>query len=373
MGLAWAGVLHWLLHAAGYLADYRPVFHAIAQIQGFMTCFAAGFLFTAIPRRTGTAPPSPVEMGLALALPPAVVLAAWWEHLAISQALWLALVITIIAFAVRRFLDPAAARRPPVSFIWIPLAFGMGVAGSILTAAPSLLGDAGLRIHDLGRLLLLQGLFVGLVAGVGGMVIPLITCGDAPPDSAGRPADRRARLGYLAAAALLVLSFWIEVAVSARAGLGLRAAVALALLIAAGRIHRLPRLPGWHRRLVWLSAWLIPAGYVLAACFPAQKKAGLHVVFIGGFALMAFAVGLHVALAHGAHERLVKGKPWQVPLFGGLLLLAAGLRALVDFDAGRFFVWLGAASASFLLATLFWAALALRSPAGARGAEAQPR
>jgi uncharacterized protein involved in response to NO len=27
--LAWAGVLHWLLHGLGVLPDYRPVFHAI--------------------------------------------------------------------------------------------------------------------------------------------------------------------------------------------------------------------------------------------------------------------------------------------------------------------------------------------------------
>ena len=40
--LAWAGVLHWLLHSVGLLASYEPVFHSIAQIQGFMMCFAVG-------------------------------------------------------------------------------------------------------------------------------------------------------------------------------------------------------------------------------------------------------------------------------------------------------------------------------------------
>jgi hypothetical protein len=51
--LAWAGVLHWLLLATGATDEYRSTFHAIAQIQGLMTCFAVGFLFTFIPRRTG--------------------------------------------------------------------------------------------------------------------------------------------------------------------------------------------------------------------------------------------------------------------------------------------------------------------------------
>ena len=34
--LGWCGVLHWLLYGTGVLADYRPVFHAIAQVQGFL-------------------------------------------------------------------------------------------------------------------------------------------------------------------------------------------------------------------------------------------------------------------------------------------------------------------------------------------------
>ena len=36
--LAWAGILHWLLHALGVLASYEPVFHSIAQVQGFLLC-----------------------------------------------------------------------------------------------------------------------------------------------------------------------------------------------------------------------------------------------------------------------------------------------------------------------------------------------
>ena len=118
-------------------------------------------------------------------------------------------------------------------------------------------------------------------------------------------------------------------------------------------------MAGWHRYLVWLSAWMLPVGYLLAALMPAQKKAGLHIVFIGGFALMALSVGLHVVLAHGGHEREVHGRPWQVPIYGGLLLAAVVLRALMDFDAPRFFLRMTAASACFLAATLLWCGLAL--------------
>jgi len=104
---------------------------------------------------------------------------------------------------------------------------------------------------------------------------------------------------------------------------------------------------------------MLPAGYAVAALLPAQKKVGLHVVFIGGFALMALSVGLHVVLAHGGYERLVRGKPWQVPLYGGLILAALVARALMDFDAPRFYLWMTAASGCFLAATLLWCGLAL--------------
>ena len=104
---------------------------------------------------------------------------------------------------------------------------------------------------------------------------------------------------------------------------------------------------------------MVPVGYLVAVVFPLHHKAGLHLVFIGGFAAMALSVGIHVTLAHGGHAQLVKGRPWQVPIVGALLLAAAICRALVDFDQARFFVWLGAASACFLGATIFWGWLVL--------------
>lgn len=357
--LAWCGVAHWLLHGLGLLPDYRPVFHAITQIQGFMMCFAVGFLFTAIPRRTGTAPPAAWQMILAAAAPVGVTVAAWFERWALTQAFWLALVVVLATFAVGRFRSAAAARRPPNSFVWIPLSLAIGVVGSALIGAFGILGDEYYWLHELGRLLLLQGMFVGLVVGVGGLVFPILTRGLGPPDGTAVTGDRLVRVGHVLAALVLVASFWIETQVSLRGGLALRAGLVLVLLLAGAGIARPPSLPGWHRWLVWLAAWMVPAGYVLAALYPEQKKAGLHVVFIGGFALMALSVGLHVTLAHGGHEGLVRGRPWQVPAYGGLLGAALVMRALVDFDPTRFFPWMAASAAAFLLGSLVWAGLVL--------------
>ena len=352
--LAWAGVLHWLLHSIGWLADYEPVFHSIAQIQGFMMCFAVGFLFTAIPRRTGTAPPDAWQMILGIAAPICTTIAAWYERWALSQVFWMAMVVVLVIFAVSRFTSPGAERRPPVSFIWVPLSLLMGIIGSVLIAVAGIRGEGFFWLHDLGRLMLLQGMFIGLVVGVGGMVLPLLTQGTAPDDMTGSPRDLRAAGLHLAAAVTLAASFWIENSVNQRGGLALRALLVLVVLLVSGKIWRPPTVPGWHRRLVWISAWMIPAGYALAACFPLEVKAGLHVVFIGGFALMAFSVGLHVTLAHGGYQRAVKGGSWQVAAFGTLFLSAMILRAAADFDRPRFFLWLGSAAALFLTGSIVW-------------------
>jgi uncharacterized protein involved in response to NO len=355
--LAWAGVLHWLLHSIGWLSDYKPVFHAIAQIQGFMMCFAVGFLFTAIPRRTGTEPPAAWQMILGLLAPICTTIAAWYERWALSQVFWLAMVVVLIHFAVRRFLAPGAERRPPISFVWVPLSLLMGIAGSVLTAVAGIRGQEYFWLHDLGRLFLLQGMFIGLVVGVGGMVLPLLTRNEAPPDMTGSAGDRRTLALHLAAALALMASFWIENSVDQRSGLAMRALLVLLVLLFSGKIWRPPTLPGWHRRLVWISAWMIPAGYALAALYPQEVKAGLHVVFIGGFALMAFSVGLHVTLAHGGYQRTMRGRPWEVAAYGTLFILAMIVRAAANFDRPHYFTWIGAAAALFLAGTIFWGIL----------------
>ncbi len=356
--LAWAGLFHWILFATGRSLEFRSVFHSIAQIQGFMMCFGVGFLLTAIPRRTGTEPPSTAMLVVGSAAPVATTIAAYYERFDVSQMPWLVLVLMLIGFAVRRFRSSTAKRRPPNSFVWVPIAFLMGFAGIVLF---SLYGALGLSrsVHDLAQVLVLQGIFLGLVLGVGGMVIPLITCGDAPPDA--DTGNTRAKILHLCAAALLVGTFFIETYDEPRAAYALRGAIVLAVLLAQSKIYRLPRRTGAHRWLVWLSAWAIPIGYTLAAIVPSSPQPGLHTVFIAGFGLMALAVGLHVSLAHGGHDQLVFGHPWQVYVMGACVVAACAMRALVSLDPANLQTWLGWASGTFLVGTIAWVWLALRA------------
>jgi uncharacterized protein involved in response to NO len=354
--LGCAGVLHWLAYAARVTERYDGVFHATAQIQGFLTSIALGFLFTFVPRRTETPPPSIPVLAAGAAAPVAATALAWEGHVAIAQAVWAACIAGAAAFVARRALGPGAARRLPPVFVWVPVALAAGIGGAIVAGIAAALGPREEpELWRLGRGWLLQGFVTALVVGVGGTMLPVLT--RAEPPRAG-PGDGAGRLAQLAAAAVFLASFPVEVYGAPRLGLALRGLVAGGVLAGTARLWRPPSVPGLHRRLMWIAAWLLPAGFLAAAVDPEQRTAALHLTFIGCFALLALAVALHVALSHGGQPERLAGRPWQVWCAGVLLLAASVFRLLAGLDAAHLRPWLGLASACFLLATLAWAWLA---------------
>lgn len=351
---AWAGVAHWVLHALGVIPQYHSIFHAIVQIQAFMTSFVVGFLLTAIPRRTQSAPPSLVLVILGGVAPVVTVVAAWFEQWIVSQMAWLVLTIGVIVFTCIRLFSPRSGRRGPVAFVWILSAFVIGIVGSVLAGARAFLGEEGVWLHDLGRGLLLQGMLSALVVGVGSMVVPLLTRKEPVADATPSPADRGRLAAHILGGIALAATFWVEHAVDARAGWLLRGLVLLGALVLSTGVWRPTSVGGWHRWLVWGAIWLVPAGYLLAAMAPKLGTAALHLTFIGGFALLAFAVSMHVTLAHEGHPEALSARAPSVLGLGAFMAAAVVFRILVDADPDRFLLWLGLAASSFLVATLLW-------------------
>lgn len=354
--LSWAGVGRWLdVAVGGHSADYLPVyiFHSMTQIQGFLLCFAMGFLFTMIPRRTGTAPPTALEMAIGLASPVFTAAAAWAQWWAWSQAGWLAACGLLVAFVMRRFLSSGAARRPPTGFVWIPVALVLGIVGSLLTGAGSSLGSQWMWLHNLGQMFVLQGVFVALVLGVGGLALPMMTRGVAPSDAQWTARDAFVVAAHVAGALLLVASFFLQLRVSVSLGCGLRAAVILLEYVLAMQLWRLP-LPGWNRRLVWLSAWCLPLGFAAAAAFPSFYQAGLHVAFVSGLATLTLAVSTHVILGHGDRGDLLNAKPWPVGLLAMLMAAATICRVAMTVQPLHRDAWMATAAVFFLAATGVW-------------------
>jgi uncharacterized protein involved in response to NO len=354
--LAWAGVLHWLLFGIGATSAYRSIFHSLAQVEGFLACFASGFLLTFVPRRTRAPAASALEVALAAALPLCTVAFAWKEKWATSQAFWIALLVLLAQFALRRI--RGAPGSVPPAFIWVPVGLLCGLGGAVLAGAGAARGDEGMWLHDVGRGLVLQGVFSGLVLGTGSFLLPAITRGEAPPDALPTARDRALLAGHALLAAALVASFFVEQLVSVRAGFALRAAAAM-LALAPARPWRLPALPGVHRLIAWTAQWMLPIGYAFVAAVPEHRRIGLHIVFIGCFAALVLAVSLHVTLSHSGRAEALSRSPRTLVALAALLAAALGARLLVDLDQARVLTWIAVAAAAFLAATLAWAAALL--------------
>lgn len=362
LALSWAGVGRWLdVAVAGHAGSYVSIwiFHAITQVQGFLLCFAMGFLFTMIPRRTGTAPPSAAEMAMAMAAPVVTSVAAWMQLWVLSQAAWLASCVLLVTFVLRRFLSSSARRRPPTSFVWIPVALLLGISGSLMTGAASAFGDEWMGLHNLGQQFVLQGVFIALILGVGGLALPMMTRGQAPADATFGGRDLAGLAGHLLAVAALVGSFVVQQQVSIAAGCGLRAAVIAAEYLLTHELWRLPSMPGWNRRVVWLSAWCVPLGFAVAALHPEYYQGGLHIAFVSGFAMLTLAVSTHVILGHGDREDLLNGQPWQVGLLALLMIAATFSRVAMVVQPLHRDAWMATAAFFFLSATATWAAFLL--------------
>lgn len=353
--LAAAGVVPWLLLALGVSSvGYPARFHAVVLVECALLSFALGFLFTFIPRRTGTAAPGAGLLAACLLLPVLTATAAALGAWTLSQLAFAALLLTLLTFAARRLLRAAAL--PPESLVWVPLAAAMGLGGALLTLVPA--PEAPWR-YVLGANLVLQGLFGGLVLGVGSVLLPQLLHGE--PALPARGPARQTRLALHAAAALgFVASFVVEARGLSAAGHSLRALLAVAVLLVPGRLWRVPTVRGLNRRLLWASAWMLPLGYSLVALRWVERTAGLHLVFVGSFALMTLAISTHVALSHAGTPGPLLGAPRALVVLGTLVGVAAAARVRLAFDPGHFTLWLGVAAGALLLALLAWAALVAR-------------
>ncbi len=346
------------------------LFHSVAQIQGFLTCFVVGFLFTFVPRRTETPPPAEWEVASAVALPVTAVASAWGDAGVYPYLSWLALVAIVLAFTVRRLRAAPARGRVPAVFVWVPVSLAAGAVGAVLAAAAPLVAGGGApHAWTIGRGLLVQGLVAGLVLGVGAFLVPQLTRGEAPPDSGDPAARRRAVALHLLAAAAFFASFPLESLYHFRLGVALRAAVATAVLLLVARVHRPPTVPGLHRRLVWLGSWLVPLGFWMGAVAPSLRGAALHVLFVGGFAQLALAVASHVVLSHGGRADRLLASPPALRIMAMLLAAAFGGRILAGIDLSRVASWLSVAGVAFTGAVTAWAVHVVPALRGAAARE----
>ncbi len=349
--LGWVGVAPWLLYDLGVVATYSCLFHGLVQMQAFMMAFALGFLLTALPRRTRSAAPAALEMAIGVACLAIVAVAAAAERWAYAQLAYAVLFLLLLQFALRRFLGARAGRRPPAPFVLIPIGVAHGLGGAALIAT-STLATAPTWTLALGRLCVEQGVFLCFAVGIGGLVLPLMAGKPPPPDLDGSPRERLRAAVYATAGVMIFLSLLLEQVGATRAGPLVRAAV-VALGLGLAGAGRRPRKPGLHRRLVWLAAWLMPLGLAASGVLPDYRVPALHVLFIGGFSLMAFGVATHVVFGHLDLEDFAAGRPAAIVVLAVTFVLAMLARVAADWSH-TYFDHLAWAAAVWLAGSAVW-------------------
>ncbi len=341
--LALVGVLPWLLFGAGLSRLYLGVFHAFTMTQAFLLAIAAGFLGTMIPRRTGAAPLSALELFALCASLAAIPAALIADGVAVAEVAYLAAIGTLAQFALRRL--RRASRSAPPSFVLIPFAIAAGAVGASLLLAAAFGAPAWTIV--IGRGLVEQSVLVPLVMALAPMLTPIILDGEAAPDTT-------PRWPHLAVGALFAVSFASELAWPRSAQL-LRGALAALVLFFIADVARSPRVPGLHRRVYQLAMAMVPVGLLAAAARPAYRVPMLHLTFVGGLSLLVFAVGAHVTFLHTGHDALARRRPWPIAVVALLTVAATIVRASAERAASHYVQMLGLAAMLWLTAAAMWA------------------
>lgn len=340
--LALAGVLPWLLFGTGVTRMWLATYHALTLTQGFLLAVAAGFLGTMIPRRTGGAPLSALELAAlvvtVVALPPALLTG----HLALAEAAYLVALATLAGFALSRLRK--SDRTPPASFVLIPFAIVAGVVGASLLIAFTFGAPAWTLAW--GRALVQEGVLLPLVMALAPMLTPIILDGEAAP-------ARYSLRVHVAVGVVFLASF----ALDPRYGSGVRGLCAAAEIVVCAGIVRRPRARGLHRKLYQIAMLLVPTGLIAATLVPAFRVPLLHLSFIGGLSLLVFAVGAHVTFLHTGHDALANRRPWPIAVVGVLTLAAMLTRVCAErLWSSHYFGALATAATLWLAAAVIWAA-----------------
>lgn len=360
------GVGYWplkIFHVA--FTDVPAQFHTFMQVYGFMTAFVLGFLGTALPRMTETRRFSVGELLALFTLHTAVIVCVWQGADYEAQIAFFLTIMAFLALLGSRFLK--RKRNPPVTFVFLPLAFFSAVSGSLLLAG--FYGNVSwlpLESYDIGIALTFQAYILLLLIGVGGFLIRSIL-GFAPPLPVSTeeklilaPWQARTLFLHFLAGIAIVASFWLEVFFHRETGLALRAVVVTLECTGQIKIHRNPVGGKLTARALQISLWLLLVGIWAAVFAPAQYTIGLmHFVLVGGFALSTFSVATRVILSHCGHGKILSGpyKPfsWAV----GFMLFGLFIRVSADFVPEDYDRHLAYAGIVWVVGLLLWAAAIL--------------
>jgi uncharacterized protein involved in response to NO len=353
------GVSHWLLYALGFLREYSAVFHSSIQTQLYVSLFIFGFLMTAGPRFAGAPHATAKEVVVFVILFLSMFICLIFYNWLLSEILFIISLLMLGLFLFQRMLKKGVY-KPPAEFVWIPIGILCGVIGSMLSIAgrTSLLPSVALAV---GKPMKEQGFILSVVMGVGGFLGPRLMgfLGLMQPSELRSMAEaqkkrlQRMRIHFFAGI-MLFTSFWLEGKGWIVPAYGLRALIVTLELLWTTAIYRIPTARELFARLLWFALWMVIVGYWGVALWPMQRKTMLHLVFIGGFSVMIFAVATMVVLSHAGEGERLKKPLWALRFAAAGVILALLFRFIASFFPVHYFGWLAVAAVCWASAGFCW-------------------
>ena len=164
----------------------------------------------------------------------------------------------------------------------------------------------------------------------------------------------------IVAGLILIGSFFAGHLISPRVGFALRAGAAAIAIVGPVRRLRTAGSANPRRSAAIVAHLLLPLGLLWVAIAPAQRRAGLHVVYLGCFAALALLLTGSPRATTAEGKPLPHGRDGELALAAALLTFALVSRVLIELDPVDFRMWLGVGSAALVAAAVPWAALTRR-------------
>ncbi len=329
-GALWSiiGVSLWPLFYAGQLGFYPGITHARIMIEAFGAAFVVGFLGTAGPRMATAPRLTAVELLLLFVLHATNGVLHLKLQIRAADACFLSLLVILLLCLVIRVVK-FRQEAPPPQLILALTGLLCGIAGTTMWLNPD--WTATPERYRLAGLLVYQGLLLPPVLGIGSFLFPRILGGSFGETST--PSALRDKLFCtLAAAGLIIGSFFLETAGEPIPAYLLRAGTAAAYLLTGVRWRRRAGDPPGGTLAKGLP-WALLTGLLglAAAGFAYDRRVGLeHLLYIGCFGLLILVVGSRVLFGHSGNPAGFEQRSWVARLLIAGALVAATTRAVAE-------------------------------------------
>lgn len=330
----------WFVQNLGWFESPAVLIHSKLIVGGFLWSFIVGFLMTALPRMTGTSSANILEYVLALVLLLGQTVFSWQLDARFFYANQMILILFLIIYGGRRVLK--LTKPIPIFFSHVGMAMALALLGSYY----HFIGNSlmGIHLYHVGTTLL-------LVLGIGTRFFSFLS---GLPSVFENVTALWPRILFHGSGLVMGILLFLAGRGLTVAYLGLTL-LSLFYLFNIWQIQRPSARPSALKYGVRIVAAMIPLSFFLSWLQPLMLITWFHLLFIGCFGLITFAVATRVTLAHGSYSIDLEMKSPALWCLLAFLVLGILCRVLYGFSEGPWKMsYLHTAATFWILAVLSW-------------------